>query len=163
VGPGQVWQTSTPPMPAGRAAAIALADQPILALAGAIDLSPSGNVSDRQLRYRGMNFSFDCPAVTGTDFAWYPATPVAGLPLTLMASSAPESHQPVSYRWQVGNSLPIAGQLIRRVFFMEPGTYTVTVTASNCLDFHQERRSRALTVVPAPGRAYLPLLFKGHK
>jgi hypothetical protein len=81
-GPGQVFQFNLPDLPAERAAAILVADQPIVALTGAFNSDPSGNDEDREIRYRGTNFAFNCTPVIGADFHWEPLTPVVSETVT---------------------------------------------------------------------------------
>ncbi len=79
VEPSFVQQFSMPPLPGQRAAAIVLADQPIIALAGAYH---PGDIRDRHISYRGVNFDFSCETVAAADFSWEPPAPVAGEQIT---------------------------------------------------------------------------------
>jgi PKD repeat protein len=80
--PGESSQFFMPPMPAERASAILLADQPIVAVTGAYN---SDDLQDPYLSYRGTNFTFDCERLVGADFAWDPFSPQIGQPVTLTA------------------------------------------------------------------------------
>ena len=66
-----------------RAAAVLLADQPIVAVTGAHN--PQDPV-DPYISYRGTNFAWDCDLLVGADFTWEPPVPETGQPVTLTAS-----------------------------------------------------------------------------
>ncbi len=158
--PGEIAQVSVPPLPDGadRAAAIFLADQPIVALAGAFNIRPG--VWDRHIRYPATNFHFTCQQVEAANFVWAPITPTVGSPISFNAIVAPyTATPPLSYTWDFGDGSTGAGNPAVHTYTV-PGIYTVTVTARNCLGFGQASATHAVRVVLQPYSllsAYTPL------
>ncbi len=157
--PGEIAQVSVPPLPDGadRAAAIFLADQPIVALAGAFNVRPG--IWDRHIRYPATNFHFTCQQVEAADFIWAPITPTVGSPVSFNAVFTPyTATPPISYTWDFGDGSTGAGNPAVHTYTV-PGLYTVTVTARNCLGFGQASATYAVRVVPQPYKllsAYTP-------
>ena len=146
--PGEVAQVSMPPLPDGadRAAAIFLADQPIVALAGAFHVQP--DVGDRHLRYGGINFNFACIRIAEADFSWSPLTPTVGYPLAFNWVVSPISATwPISFTWSFGDGTYGTGDYVWHTY-QQTGTYVVAMTATNCLGFGRAVVHHTLTVVP---------------
>ncbi len=158
MGPGDALTFTMPYLTDGasRASAIVLADQPIVALAGAFNIAvPS--MRDRQIRYQGANFDFECSdPVTGVNFTVEPPTPTARLPVTFSAWAS--GMEPISYMWDFGDMSTGSGVTATHRYFW-PGTYTVTLTAANCLGFEEQEVARLVDVAPG-WTVYLPLLFR---
>lgn len=158
--PREIAQVSMPPLPDGAnlAAAIFLADQPIMALSGAFNIR--SGVWDRHIRYPATNFHFTCQQVGAADFIWAPITPTVGSPVSFNVTVAPyTATPPVSYTWDFGDGTTGAGNPAVHTY-TAPGIYTVAVKARNCLDFGQASATHAVRVVPQPYRflsAYPPL------
>lgn len=156
VGPGQTWQVMLPPMAADRAAAIILADQPIVALAGAT--KENAMVRDSYIRYRGSNFTFDCQFVDGPNISWKPSIPSLGQTTTLTATAL-AGNEPISYTWSLGDGSTAEGMVVTHTY-MQTGWQTVTLTATNCLGFGQEVTTRRLFVRSSV--VYLPLTLRAR-
>lgn len=158
VGPGQTWQVMLPPMAADRAAAIVLADQPIVALAGATMENAKSLVRDSYIRYRGSNFTFDCQFVAGLDLSWSPPIPSLGQTTTFTATVL-GGDEPISYTWNLGDGALAGGRIITHTY-TQTGWQTVTLTARNCLEFGQQTMARRLFV--RSDALYLPLTLRAR-
>lgn len=155
LGPGETVQVSMPPLPDGadRAAAVFLADQPIVALAGAFNARP--DVRDRHIRYPGTNFDFTCTRIAEADFNWSPLTPTVGQPVVFTGIVSPdEATPPLSFTWSFGDGTCGTGDYVFHTY-TEPGTYVVAMTATNCLGFGQASAHYTLTVIPQQPRMCL--------
>ncbi len=87
VGPGEIRRLTLPDLPDERAAAILLADQPIVALAGAANNNIG--IRDRFVSYRGTNVILPaCTGVAGLDFSWQPAFPPVSQTVAFVAQVA---------------------------------------------------------------------------
>lgn len=148
LGPGETVQVSMPPLPDGadRAAAIFLADQPIVALAGAFNVRP--DVRDRHIRYPGTNFDFTCTRIAEADFTWSPLTPTVGQAVSFTGVVSPaDATPPISFSWSFGDGTYGSGDYVFHTYAMS-GTYVVAMTATNCLGFGEAHARYTLTVVP---------------
>ena len=162
VGPGETWQVTMPPMEAERAAAIILADRPIVALAGATAPSTGqteGAIRDGDIRYRGSNFIFDCEFVNGVDFSRSAAMPWLGQSVFFTATVLSGS-EPISYSWELGDETQATGPLVSHTY-LQAGWFTVTMTATNCLGFGEGEAARVLFV--RSDARYLPLLSRAWR
>lgn len=162
VGPASVGQFALPELPAQRAAAILLADQPILVVAGADNLILPRQVRDRQIRYQGTNFS-NYALVSGVDFSWVPAAPLALQPLvfsaTVWADGGLSPTRPLSFTWDLGDGTTSRGDRVSHRYQV-PGAYTVTLTATNYLGFGVVSTRQPLNVAQSPWTIYLPVVLK---
>lgn len=154
VGPGKTWQVTLPPMEAERAAAIILADQPIVALAGAT--ASFTEQRDGDIRYRGSNFIFDCESVSGVAFSRSAAMPWLGQSVFFTATVLSGS-EPISYSWDLGDETQATGPLVSHTY-LQAGWFTVTMTATNCLGFGEGEAAHSLFV--RSDARYLPLLSR---
>ncbi|MGC8960030.1 MAG: PKD domain-containing protein [Chloroflexia bacterium] len=148
LGPGETAQVSMPPLPDGadRAAAILLADQPIVALAGAFNTAPS--MQDRHLLYPGTNFAFNCIRIEEADFTWSPLTATVGQAVAFTGVVSPaEATTPIFYSWSFGDGTYGTGDYVQHTYG-QAGTYVVAMTATNCLGFGQAVARYTLTVAP---------------
>ncbi len=148
LGPGETARVSMPLLPDGadRAAAIFLADQPIVALAGAFNVWT--DVRDRHIRYPGTNFDFTCARIAEADFNWSPFTPTVGQAVTFTGIVSPaNATSPFSFTWSFGDGIYGTGDSVSHTY-TAPGTYIVAMTATNCLGFGQAHARYTLTVVP---------------
>ncbi len=158
VGPGETWQVTMPSMGAERGAALILADQPIIALAGATMPSTKNTLRDHYIRYRGTNFRFDCDFVSEIDFTWSPSIPQPGQTVTLTATAA-AGDEPIAYTWDFGDGAWAEGAVVDHSY-TSTGWHTVVLAATNCLGFGQGEAVRNLFVRSEFGVAHLPLVLR---
>jgi hypothetical protein len=93
----------------------------------------------------------------GTDFAWEPVTPTAGIVVSFTAEAT--GTEPITFAWAWGDGEVGSGQVVAHTY-AQSGTYTVVLTATNTCG--QEIVDRDVTVTAAPRiyRFYLPLLLR---
>jgi len=104
-----------------------------------------------------VSLAIDGTFLTGTDFAWEPVTPTAGVVVTFTAEAT--GTQPIAFAWTWGDGEVGSGQVVTHTY-AHSGTYTVALTATNPCG--QEVVGQDVTVVAAPAlyRIYLPLLLR---
>jgi len=85
-----------------------------------------------------------CDAVVA-DFAWTPLAPTAGQPVTLTAAAT--GTPPIAFAWDLGDGTPASGQVVYHTY-LDPGPYTVVLTATNC-QTGTAVVTHTVTVVPA--------------
>lgn len=147
VDPLQVAVFSMPEMPAQRAAAILLSDQPIIAGAGALQVAPPGNPWDRQIHYRATNFDFQVDPVHDVGLIWDPPAPTVGQEVTFTGSA--QGTPPIDYTWDLGDGTLLQGEVVSHTYDLA-GDYTVVLTATNGLGFGVAGTAGILTVQEQP-------------
>jgi parallel beta-helix repeat protein/predicted outer membrane repeat protein len=102
-----------------------------------------------------------CAPVTNTLFTWVPLTPTVSQTVTFSASA--EGTPPIAFSWAFGDGMTGMGQVITHSYGMA-GTYTVTLTATNCVTATQTvvHTIPVLPVPPPEYRIYLPVVVKGY-
>jgi hypothetical protein len=158
VQPGEVWQVALPPVPGTRAAAIVLADppQPIIAVAGAAN--PNPEYRDSQILYAGTNFPFPYAPVAGADFS-----ALVSVNIVTLDGSVAGGDSPITYAWDLGDGLTTTGQHVVHMYSVA-GTYTVTMTATNGIDFFSDTMVKTVTVEQGVAYSvYLPLVGRGFQ
>jgi uncharacterized repeat protein (TIGR01451 family) len=98
-----------------------------------------------------------CPAVSGAEFTFDPPAPFAGEEVTFTGSVA-GGVPPVAYAWDFGDGGSAVGQVVTHAF-AAGGTFTVTMTASNCAGASTAVASHDVTATP---RADLGLAATDH-
>jgi PKD repeat protein len=101
-----------------------------------------------------------CTPVTGTDFTWEPTSPTAGSLVTFSAS-IDGGTLPIDYDWDFGDGSSGSGESPVHIF-TSSGSYTVTLTASNCGGASTDTQSYLVTVSPqvTSFTLFLPLILK---
>jgi PKD repeat protein len=101
-----------------------------------------------------------CVPVTGPDFTWAPLTPTAGDSVTFTSSIAGGS-LPIAYNWDFGDGSTGTGANPEHTF-ASSGTYSVTLTVSNCGGSSTDFITKDVTVLPPESGVtiYLPLIVR---
>jgi hypothetical protein len=157
VRPGESGQFARPPqMPAEtRAAAIVLADQPILALTTAHNAAPG--YLDRQVSYAGTNFPFTYQMATN------PAIGYTVTDLTVHFAGTAAGTAPIVYAWDFGDGTQGTGQSANHTYGAM-GMYTVVMTATNVWGFGEATTSQVVDLSNPPESwwAYLPIVARSY-
>ncbi len=104
--------------------------------------------SVNQLLGFGLKFSLTTPVPPKVLSLDAPSTAETGSSVTFAASvNEDDANKPLSYRWQFGDGSAGSG-LTASHTYNQPGSYTVTFTASN--DVGEARRSATIEVTPPP-------------
>ncbi len=90
-------------------------------------------------------FVVQCDPVEGVGFTWNPSTPAAGQPITFTGSA--NGTPAIAFDWDLGDGSQATGTVIRHAYD-QAGTYTVTMTATNCLTA-TDVVSHRVTVAPS--------------
>jgi PKD repeat protein len=153
--PGEVWQGMLPELPGQRGAAILVADQPILAVAGGMN-EASGEYRDRQILYAGVNFPFAHELVHTASFSFL----VNGWNASFNGDA--QGTSPITYLWDFGDGYTGSGQTAFHTYGAE-GTYTVIMTATNLYGYGTASTSDAVTIVaPTSYQIYLPVVLRNY-
>jgi PKD repeat protein len=101
-----------------------------------------------------------CVPVTGPDFTWAPLTPTAGDSVTFTSSVAGGS-LPIAYNWDFGDG-STGTDVNPEHTFASSGTYSVTLTVSNCGGSSTDFITKDVTVLPPESGVtiYLPLIVR---
>jgi hypothetical protein len=101
-----------------------------------------------------------CIPVTDPNFTWEPLTPAVGTLVTFTATVGGGSPA-ITYTWDFGDGIPRIGQVVDYIF-NPAGTFSVTLTVSNCGGSSTDFITKDVTVLPPESGVtiYLPLIVR---
>jgi uncharacterized repeat protein (TIGR01451 family) len=97
-----------------------------------------------------------CTPVTATASVWSPVAPLVGAAVTFTGTAT--GTLPITFTWNLGDGTLLGGAVVTHTYAL-PGTYTVTLTATNCLSIAWQA-VRAPIVVHDLYKVYLPLVLR---
>jgi PKD repeat protein len=103
-----------------------------------------------------------CEEVAGADFTWVPLSPFEGAEVVLTATVSGGS-APITYTWDLGDGTVLEGVVITHTY-SAAGTYTVTLTASNCGGSATATMEHEVIVLVVEQEyvVYLPLVYRNQ-
>ena len=105
------------------------------------------------LRYLHSCIGDQCPVEPGADFT---GTPISGTaPLTVTFTDA-STNDPTAWSWSFGDGTSSTARNPVKTY-ADPGTYTVTLTASNVAGSDSKTRTSYIQVAEPPENLYVPI------